>query len=940
MAPSDPSARPSDGERLVRLIEDMLREQRPAADSLPAVRENSRLDRDLGLDSMARAELLVRMEQAFDVRLPQRALEGDTPAELLDALERALNRPAAADAGRRFVMPGAVDDIPRHAGVLTEVLDWHAETHPERSHVLLYEDDSDEPRPIGYGELGRQARQVAGALRARGVAPGQSVALMLPTGLDYLASFFGVLYAGAVPVPVYPPMRASQLEEHLRRHGRLLANAQAVAMVTVPRVGALARLLRAEAPELRDIVTASDLAGAGDAEPAAARAPDDLALLQYTSGSTGEPKGVMLSHAQLLANIRAMAERIRADSTDVFVSWLPLYHDMGLIAAWLGSLYYGMPLVLMSPLDFLTRPLNWLERIHRHGGSISGAPNFGYELCLRAAQGGDLQHLDLSRWRIAFSGAEPVSPLTLERFAEHFAPQGLQREALCPVYGLAEAGVGLAVPPPGRGPRLEGVDRDRLLSRGLAEPCSREADGAVTMVGCGLPLPGYEIRVVDTEDRELPERREGRVQFSGPSATDGYFRNPEATRALRHGDWLDTGDRGYLADGELFISGREKDVIVRGGRNIYPYELEEAVGGIEGVRRGCVAAFGSTEPDSGTELLVVVAETRTQDPAARQRLEEQIRERAVDVTGIPADRVALVAPHSVLKTSSGKIRRGATRTLYETGRLGMPRAAVWRQLLRLAAATAWERARRRMGQAGAWLAAGWAWVLFGLAAGACWPLVLVLPGRRLRWRVCRAAARVVCRLSGFRLECSGLEQLQASGGHVLVANHASYLDALVLSAALPPGYRFLAKRELAGRWPVRVVLARLGTLFVERFDLQQATADAEALTAAVAAGDRVACFPEGTFSRAPGLGRFQVGAFLAAARAGQPVVPVALAGTRERLRGVEWFPRPGPVSVAVGPPLDPRGSDWAAASELSHRARAFIARRCGDPDLLEESRPQ
>ncbi|WP_435099543.1 AMP-binding protein [Arhodomonas sp. AD133] len=918
-------------DQLLEIVHRLVRESHPGATAPPAVALESRLDRDLGLDSMARAELVLRVERAFNVDLPEQALAADTPAELLEAIVSAHGH-ASADRPQPSPMEiPPVTGAPRQATTLTDALDWHLDRHADRPHLTIYASDGP-PETLSYAELDRRARTVAGGLTARGIRRGDALALMLPTGAEYFTAFLAALRIGATPVPIYPPARASQLEEHLRRHGRILTNAEVRVLITVAEARQVARLLRAEAPRLEGIVTVDELTRPETSGEDEAAGSDDLALLQYTSGSTGDPKGVTLTHAQLLANIRAMGERLDVTPEDVFVSWLPLYHDMGLIAAWLGSLYYAMPLVVMSPLGFLARPLRWLEIIHQHGGTISGGPNFGYELCLRAITSERLEGVDLSGWRVAFNGAEPVSPVTMERFAEAFAPHGFRREALMPVYGLAEAAVGLCVPTPGRGPVSDRVGREKFVATGKAEPVHGD-EPALTFVNCGPPLSGHEVRIVGAAGQELAERREGEIEFRGPSATDGYLYNEDATRSLYDGPWLRTGDRGYLVGGDVHISGRSKDVIVRGGRNVYPYELEEAVGRLQGVRKGCVAVFGNPDAETGVEALVVVAETRVKDTDERERLAQAIREATVDIINLPADDVRLVPPHSVLKTSSGKIRRAATRELYRSARLGAPTAAAWWQVLRLATESAVTRLRARTARLGEWGYAVYAWAVFGVMATLVGSSAVVLPRRQWRWWLARRCVRLAAAMTGIRIQREGIEHLTDCGPCVLVANHASYLDALVLTAALPRDFRYLAKRELGRNALVRVLLRRLGTLFVERLDPQAASEDTQQAFVAIERGDSLAVFPEGTLHRGAGLGAFHMGAFVAAVRNGIAVVPVALRGTRSLMRGSDWLPRPGPVGVCVGAPLEPHSDGWSEAVRLREASRTFILDRCGEPDL-------
>jgi 1-acyl-sn-glycerol-3-phosphate acyltransferase len=946
MSRSDETRHTQEGEalqhRLLDVIDTLVQETQPRRDRGDRPTLDARLDRDLGLDSMARSELLLRLEDAFEVRLPESVLLADTPAELLEILMTvrgtAPETPSVAPAPALVSVEGAPDT----ADSLNAVLDWHLAHHPDRIHLHIYGSD-DTPQTLSYAELERGARVIASALRRRGVSPGDRVALMLPTQPDYFIAFFGILRAAAVPVPIYPPARPAQLEEHLRRHGRILTNAGAKLLITVSEARRVARLLRAEAPRLATIVTVAELGepsgtdtdiGAGDAEPPRS---SSLALLQYTSGSTGDPKGVMLTHGQLLANIRAMAQRFEVTSRDVFVSWLPLYHDMGLIGAWLGSLYYAVPLVVMSPLTFLARPQRWLELIHLHRATLSGGPNFGYELCLRVLDRQRIRGLDLSSWRIAFNGAEPVSPHTMQRFAEGLADCGLRSSALMPVYGLAEAAVGLCLAPPGRGLLLDQVEREAFMTRQEARPVAvhegQEREPTLTFVNCGPPLPGYAVRIVARDGSELPERHEGEIEFRGPSTTAGYYDNPTATRDLFDGEWLRSGDRGYLVHGDLYISGRVKDVLMRGGRNIYPYELEEAIGQIEGIRKGCVAVFGHPDPESGVEQLVVAAETRIDDPARRDAITRAIREVTVDIVNVPADAIRLVPPHSVLKTSSGKIRRAATAERYRSGRLGQGGTPVWRQALGLAVKASLQQMRRRSGWLGERLYAGYAWSVFGLGGALACLLALPLPRLAWRWRAAHYIARLAAWLAGIRLERLYVDRLPLQRPCVLVANHSSYVDVLALTATLPRGFRYLAKAELQRRLLPRLVLTRMGVLFVERFDPRQATRDSQRVFTAVEGGDALAFFPEGTFHSMAGIDEFHMGAFVIAAQSGVPVVPVALKGTRAILRGKEWVPHRGRVTVSIGEALEPTNRGWAEAVRLRDAARSFILAESGEPDL-------
>src|SRR6266704_3497719 len=741
---------PVSAETLLETVRQFAAELHPARQAPPASLDG-RLEHDYGFDSLGRVELFLRLERRFALSLPQSVMaSAETPRDLLRAIHAA--NPASRSAPlERASMLAEESATPDRAATLVEVLEWHVARHPERPHIVL-QDDSGEEHTVTYAALERAARAVAAGLLDRDLQPAGAVAIMLPTGVDYFYSFFGVLLAGGVPVPIYPPARASQIEEHLRRHAGILSNALVEMLITVPQAKPIALLLKPRVSTLRSVVTPADLARPGPLAPLHRVKPQDIAMLQYTSGSTGNPKGVVLTHANLLTNIRAMGRALRVTPEDVFVSWLPLYHDMGLIGAWMGSLIYGFKYPVMSPLTFLARPERWLWAIHRHRGTLSGGPNFCYELALRKVEDADIEGLDLSSWRFAFNGAEPVSPDTMAAFCARFARYGLKPEAMTPCYGLAEATLGVSFTPVGRGVKLDRVERETFTNGGRAVPTSDPGAGALTFVACGRPLPGHQIRVVDDSDWELAER-------------------------------------------EVYITGRVKDTIIRAGRNIYPYELEEAVGALEGVRKGCVAVFGAKDARSGTERVVVLAETRVTDPAERERLRARIDALAVPLIGMPPDEIVLAPPHSVLKTSSGKIRRAARRAAYERGAIRGTRA-VWWQIVRLAFAAILPQARRSLRSAADLAYGAWALALLGVLGPVTWTACALLPRPDWCWRVSRHAFRLYLALAGIRFSVRGLEHLPADRACVIAVNHASFIDGLVLICALPRPMSFIAKREL------------------------------------------------------------------------------------------------------------------------------------------------
>ena len=404
-------AQPIDPNRLLAVVAEVAREARPHVDAYVAL--DSSLERDLGLDSLARVELVLRLEREFAASLPEQALaSSETPRDLLRfVLASAGQAPQSADRTVASLVQTEGVRPPDHAKTLTEALEYHVERQPDRLTVHFYDEHS-----LSYRALWEHSLAYAARLAEAGLVPGQTVAIMLPTSQEYLFCFYGTLLAGGIPVPLYPPARLTTIEDHLTRHVGILKSAGAALMVTIPEAKPLAWLLRAQVESLRAVLVPADFTAAGKGFTPVRGGSGQIGFLQYTSGSTGQPKGVVLTHANLLANVRAMGRAARAGSADVFVSWLPLYHDMGLIGGCFATMYLGFPVVLMSPLAFLSRPSQWLRAIHRHRGTISGGPNFSYELCLRRIPDHELEGLDLSSWRFAFNGAEPVSPDTMAQF--------------------------------------------------------------------------------------------------------------------------------------------------------------------------------------------------------------------------------------------------------------------------------------------------------------------------------------------------------------------------------------------------------------------------------------------------------------------------------------------------------------------------------------------
>ena len=509
------------------MIRGLLAESNPAQASR-AIGLDQSLTRDLAIGSLERVELLLRLERASGAALPETVLaEADTPRELAAALSHAAAagpsgapREPTTHAALAPAERGTGRAAPESTPTLVHALRWHTERWPDRVHIVLRE-ESGEDRPITYGELWREGAAVAAGLRGRGVGAGERVALLLRTERAFFEAYVGILLAGGVPVPLYPPFRADQIEAYAARQAGILRNAEARVLLTFSQAQRAAALLRPLAPTLTEIATVDEVKRPLDAGAFPAVGERDLALIQYTSGSTGSPKGVALSHANLIANIRGFGEAFAVNPDDVCVTWLPLYHDMGLIGTWLGPLYHGVPTVVMSPLAFLSRPVRWLQAVHTHRGTLSAAPNFAYDLCVRKITDDELSGIDLGSWRCALNGAEAVIAATLERFTTRFAPYGFHAETLKPVYGLAESSLCVTAPPVGRAPRVDRIVRtpfERTRTLTLADPGDPQP---LTFVACGRPLPHHDVRIVSERGPVEDDRVEGRVEFRGPSAMEG-----------------------------------------------------------------------------------------------------------------------------------------------------------------------------------------------------------------------------------------------------------------------------------------------------------------------------------------------------------------------------------------------------------------------------------
>jgi fatty-acyl-CoA synthase len=926
------------------------------------------LERELGLGSLERVELMLRLGDACGVRLPDRVVaEADTVQDLIDAILAqdfsiknsagiisTVETGASAAAAPSLARPDIQEQI-RSATTLTEIIRLRGRGEPNRVHVQVYEED-DQLRTITFGDLYEHASSVAAELRRRGLESGQTVAIMLPTCAEFFYTFAGILLAGGIPVPIYPPFRADRIAEYATRQANILRNAETQFLVTWRQAENLAKLLKPRVPSLREVLNAQKLATAPAApNPGLSSAPEtrwrpvenlshqargeDIAFLQYTSGSTGDPKGVILTHANLLANIQSIVSGLEIRPDDACVSWLPLYHDMGLIGAWFVPLFIGIPLIVMSPLAFLSRPERWLRAIHKHRATIAPAPNFAYELCIRKIADKDLEGLDLSSWRAATNGAEPVRAETLERFAKRFEPYGFHPKALMAVYGLAEASLAISVPRLGEGYKVDRIERSTFESEGRAIPANAGDAAALEFVNAGKPLPSVEVRIVDAAGRDLGERQEGQLWFRSPSATSGYYRNPEATGELmRDGDWLDSGDLAYWGEGELYITGRAKDVIIKAGRNLYPHEIEEIAGRVKGVRTGCVVAFGAPDERTGTERLIVTAEIR--DLTSAKRIEADISRAVDEALGMPPDVIALLRPQSIPKTSSGKLRRSDTRRLYLEGKLGKKQQSTSMQIAKLAVRgavpSAWGWTKSVITKFMAGLYGVYALTVFSVVLIPLWILVFFTRNQKMAARFVHTGARWMLQAALIPVRVEGSEILSErakNGPWIFAPNHSSYVDILVSLAYLPSDVKFVMKGEVRDMPFISTLAGRTGQFSFDRSDPQARIRQSEDVNAALKNGQSVVIYPEGTFTAMAGIRPFQLGAFKAAVDTQRPICPVSVRGAREILRDKTILPRRGEISITFSPLIFPTasaGEGWHEIVRLRDAARQVIARNSGE----------
>jgi fatty-acyl-CoA synthase len=551
------------------------------------------------------------------------------------------------------------------ASTLHEALRHVGGNNPSRG--FTFQDNQGQERRYSFPELSDECMRRAAALQALGLRAGDRVALIIASPEEFVLTFLAAMRMGAVPVPLYPPIHLGNLEGYLKQTSGIIASARAALVVIAPELSKIAWSCTADIASVRGIVKSTDLVGTGATFEEPLVRPEDVAFLQYTSGSTGVPKGVQVTHRALVDNIQAfMGAGLEMDpEVDTGCGWVPLYHDMGLIGFVLGPMYWGVSVVFIPTVRYLKRPNCWFDTIDKHRSTISFAPAFAYSIALRSATPEQLERWDLSCVKVLGCGAEPIPAAAITRFVDTFGRHcGLRRSALLPAYGLAEATVATTMKPLFEPFRERKVNRAELHAQGRADEVAEDGPDVERHVSCGRVLPGQELRIVGEDGHDLPDAMQGQVLIRGVSVCPRYEEEQVEFSVDAEG-WLHTGDLGYLHEGHLYITGRIKDLIIIRGRNIPAASIEWEVNKIEGIRTGNACALGILTEEG--EALVVLAETHRKDTAA---LAQELHRTVLRVCGVPVTDLVLLPPGTLPKTSSGKLQRAKARRQYVEGRLG------------------------------------------------------------------------------------------------------------------------------------------------------------------------------------------------------------------------------------------------------------------------------
>ena len=546
----------------------------------------------------------------------------------------------------------------------SERLQSHLHQTPERVAVTLQFANLPD-LPISYSQLLRGAQGFSASLKKEGVAPGEVVLLILRHGEELIYSYFGAIIHGAIPSVMSFLTEKLSPERYRADLSTLISVTRPAAIVTY---GEFVDEVR-EALKGEDSVRAVIVAESVPAEKVnisswsgLKRKPEDIALLQHSSGTTGLQKGVALSYQAVFNQLDAYSKVLGLNEKDVIVSWLPLYHDMGLIAGFLLPIFYGIPLVLMSPFDWVRAPYRLMQSVSKYKGTLSWLPNFAYNFCAQKIRDRHLEGVDLSTWRAVINCSEPVRWESHLAFQEKFQAYGLPENALHSSYAMAENVFAVTQSTLGSKPRVEVIEREAFMMERVVRDANDKA--SVTVMSSGHALPNVQIKIVDEKGNELPERVIGEIALKSDCMLTGYYNRPDATEKAFVDGWYVTGDYGFISGGEIFVSGRKKDMIIVGGKNVYPQDLEKLSYEVPGVHAGRSVAFGLFDEEQGTEEVVIIAEADSDDEAKNQKIAELIRQHVTKNSAIALRHVKVVGPKWILKTSSGKTARSANKEKY------------------------------------------------------------------------------------------------------------------------------------------------------------------------------------------------------------------------------------------------------------------------------------
>ncbi|MBW1810089.1 MAG: fatty acyl-AMP ligase [Deltaproteobacteria bacterium] len=559
------------------------------------------------------------------------------------------------------------EKISLHSSNLIDMLEKGAD---DDELALTYLDRNNNESPKTYKDMLDGALTVATYLKNRGLKKGDKVLILLMTNELFSNSFFGTIMAGGIPVPASPPMTFGDIKKYLTNLAHIVKNCEAKFIITFPRIKKVIGSVLSADNFLRELILAKDIVSEKPSTPGFPSIDDDdPAFFQYTSGTTSLPKGVVLTHQALLSNSYGIMRGINAGPNLVGVSWLPMYHDMGLIGVLISGMYARGQLVFMLPESFVMNPVSWLKNMTKYRATATVAPNFAYHLCAQRISDEDLSSLDLSSLVITMNGAEPIDLQTLKIFEDKFKVAGFGDNVNFPVYGMAENCLAATFPQLGKRFEVEPTNRQKLETDGIATWADESDPNPYQAVSVGFPLAGQQLAIKAEDGSIVPQNRVGEIVIKSPSVMQGYYHNDiETAKVIRDG-WLHTGDLGYVSKQRLFITGRAKEMIIKRGRNYYPYDIERAASNVSGVRKGCLVAFASSNSENGTEDLILVAETREVDQGKKTKIEQAIAAEILGAVGIKPDRIVLVPPRSIPKTSSGKLQRLLCRQRFNEGTL-------------------------------------------------------------------------------------------------------------------------------------------------------------------------------------------------------------------------------------------------------------------------------